>query len=143
MVLMLQYEAAQRFQAACGTKHYSAISIRLQSAYRLSALHKVSGRCFFPVPAVDSALVHWELLPQPHLLAPRVHDFIRHVFMRRRKQIKHLCHTLPQYADLWEPWLCTLPGPTLRPEAIALKDWQRLGLLPSGSIQPGCSTYPR
>jgi len=48
--LMLQREAAQRFTATCGSKHYGAITLFLQNLYEKTAEHPVARQCFFPVP---------------------------------------------------------------------------------------------
>ena len=57
MVLMLQKEAGDRYTAPHGSKTFGAISIFLQSAYKVHSKHLVSAQCFHPAPKVDSVLL--------------------------------------------------------------------------------------
>ena len=61
MVLMLQKEAADRYNAQPKTKNFGAISIFLQSAYDVHSTHTVSASCFHPKPKVDSTLIRLDL----------------------------------------------------------------------------------
>ena len=61
MVLMLQKEAADRYNAQPKTKNFGAISIFLQSAYIVHSTHTVSASCFYPKPKVDSTLIRLDL----------------------------------------------------------------------------------
>ncbi|MCP5916069.1 hypothetical protein NL317_29035, partial [Klebsiella pneumoniae] len=71
LVLMLQYEAAQRYMAKPGSKLFGSISIFLQSAFDIAAGHKVSGHCFHPRPDVDSYLFNIVRKPQPYFFPRR------------------------------------------------------------------------
>ena len=128
MVLMLQLEAAQRYRAAPGTKQFGAISIFLQSAYRIAPGHKVARSCFFPAPDVDSYLLQLERLETPFRFTADVRQLIRGCFQQRRKQIAALLRgRLPDDGAAWITSLAEhgLNGQA-RPEMIPFAAWQRL-----------------
>lgn len=128
MVLMLQKEAADRYNAAAQSKNFGAISIFLQSAYTVQSTHAVSASCFYPKPKVDSSLLRFDLKEEPILYSKEIKTFIRHIFTQRRKQIIPLCK---KYTDLnTETWIESLLAEgyekTVRAEAIKLSSWQQL-----------------
>lgn len=126
MVLMMQKEAADRLTAQPGSKAYGAASILVGAAYARAGLHRVARSCFFPVPGVDSLLLHLRRHPQPFLFSRQDRDLIRRLFTQRRKQIGTLLAKEPAF----HPWLDALPAfgcsHTTRPEAIPLEAWLRL-----------------
>ena len=126
MVLMVQKEAAQRYQASSGNKHYGPMSIFLQSAYQITATHRVSHRCFYPVPEIDSTLLRLDRRAQPVCFPKRVRQRIRALFQQRRKQIATLCQPFPELRR-WLALLATNGIPlNSRPEAINLAQWQAI-----------------
>ncbi|NDV62011.1 ribosomal RNA small subunit methyltransferase A [Puniceicoccales bacterium CK1056] len=126
MVLMMQKEAADRITAQPGSKAYGAISIFIGAAYERAGVHKVSRACFYPVPGVDSLLLHLRKKDKPVLFSEPARELIRQLFTQRRKQIGSL---LQKREDL-HPWLEMLPeygrDRTTRPEAIPLEAWLAL-----------------
>ncbi len=132
LVLMLQYEAAQRYMAKPGSKLFGSISIFLQSAFDLAPGHKVSGHCFHPRPDVDSYLFNIVRKPEPLIFPRRSKLAIRACFQQRRKQIGTLLRgRLPDGGRAWIDSLVAAGlSPTVRPEDIPLHLWQtfpRLG----------------
>lgn len=129
MVLMMQKEAADRITAQPGSKAYGAISIFIGAAYERAGVHHVSRSCFYPVPGVDSMLLHLRLKENPVLLREETRDLIRKIFTQRRKQIGSLLQKVPDT----QPWLDQLPdfgcARTTRPEAIPLEAWLALDAL--------------
>jgi 16S rRNA (adenine1518-N6/adenine1519-N6)-dimethyltransferase len=123
MVLMMQKEAADRITAQPGSKTYGAISIFIGAAYARSGVHHVSRSCFYPVPGVDSQLLHLELKKTPTLFGQETRTLIRQLFTQRRKQVGSLLQKWPDLHD----WLNSLPdfesSRTDRPEAIPLEAW--------------------
>lgn len=123
MVLMMQKEAADRITAQPGSKAYGAISIFIGAAYERAGVHKVSRACFYPVPGVDSLLLHLRLKTQAVLFSRPARDLIRRLFTQRRKQIGTLLKDRPEGL----PWLEALPSHgcsrATRPEAIPLEAW--------------------
>jgi 16S rRNA (adenine1518-N6/adenine1519-N6)-dimethyltransferase len=137
MVLLLQRETAERFGAKIGTKAMGPMAIFLQSAYDMKEMHPVSRKCFFPEPGVDSALVSLERKKDPVLFSREKKLNIRHFFTERRKQMKHLIlkYLEPTVAHAW--LACLHDGglsDTVRPEAVPIVLWQRLGSLSAEKV---------
>lgn len=128
MVLMLQFEAAQRYAAEPGTKLFGAISIFLQSAYDLAPGHKVAAACFHPRPDVESYLLHLVRKPAPHVFPAESKALVRTCFQQRRKQIGALLRD--KLPDGGEAWIAQLSSVGLdaraRPEDIPTLLWQSL-----------------
>jgi 16S rRNA (adenine1518-N6/adenine1519-N6)-dimethyltransferase len=123
MVLMLQKEAADRYTAKPGSKSYGAISIFVQSAFERLPGHSVSRQSFYPVPGVDSVLLHLQRKETPFIFTKEETELIRGIFQQRRKQIGRLCKGNIRL----ESWLHKAQIPTnLRPEDIKVEDWQIL-----------------
>ena len=126
LVLMMQKEAADRITAQPGSKGYGAISIFIGASYDRAGVHHVSRSCFYPVPGVDSQLLHLSLKEQPVLFNQPARDLIRRIFTQRRKQIGKLLQKNPEM----QPWLDGLPAfgcaRSDRPEVIPLEAWLAL-----------------
>ena len=129
MVLMLQKEAADRYNAQPKTKNFGAISIFLQSAYDVQSTHTVSASCFHPKPKVDSTLIRLDLKQSPICFSKETKALIRTIFTQRRKQITSLCKKSD--SDALKHWLETLfakgYAQSVRAEEIDLSSWQLLG----------------
>lgn len=89
-VLMLQMEVARKIVARPGTKEYGPLSLWSQLYSRPQVLFAVSAQAFHPRPKVESAVVKFEILPEP---AVEVEDekalqrVIRSAFAYRRKTL--------------------------------------------------------
>ena len=126
MTLMIQREPAERWAATSG-KQFSAISIFLQSAYEGGIAHSVGRKCFFPPPAVDSVIVHYELKRHPVIFPPERQRLVRTLFLNRRKQLRKGAQTSPISKEWFEELLKEGKiKPTVRAEEIELIDWQAL-----------------
>jgi 16S rRNA (adenine1518-N6/adenine1519-N6)-dimethyltransferase len=129
MVMMLQKEATERMLAPPGTKAYNALAIFLQASYQQTGYHPVPGQCFYPAPAVASALLKMEKKIEPYLFAKETRSLIRRIFTQRRKQIGSLLkkeeQEIQQIMTSWleENNICS----TTRPEKISVEKWIRLG----------------
>lgn len=133
MVLMLQKEAADRFTAQPGSKTYGAISIFLEAAYERRPGHAVSRQCFYPVPGVDSVLLHLVRRPNPVSFSPSARKAIRTLFTQRRKQIAGIIKRIPDLETAGEAWLQSLQmmgiDPRERAENLPLPAWVALDKL--------------
>ncbi len=131
MVLMLQLEAAQRYGAVPGTKAFGAISVFLQSTYRLAPGHRVSRTCFHPVPDVDSTLLNLERLPNPYAFSAEGRELIRSIFQHRRKQLAPLVRrAAPDAAARWLPQLEAAGlRADVRAESVPVAAWVQLDQL--------------
>ena len=129
MVLMLQKEAADRYNAQPKTKNFGAISIFLQSAYDVHSTHTVSASCFHPKPKVDSTLIRLDLKKTPVCFSRETKVLIRTIFTQRRKQIASLCKK--SESEVIRQWLESLLKKgypqSVRAEEIDLSSWQSLG----------------
>lgn len=130
LVLMLQEEAADRLTAKVGHKHYSPITIFLGLAYDKAGIHPVARQCFYPVPGVDSVLLHLQKKENPQRLPKTARQVIRKIFTQRRKQIGSLCRQQTQeHPDIlrWVESLSTFDlDNSARPEVIPQEAWLNL-----------------
>lgn len=131
MVLMLQKETVDRFSATPGSKQYGAITIFLESAFRISRGHKVARQCFYPTPDIDSYLFHLDRLENPVRFDPEIKLLIRACFGQRRKQIGSLLRTFAPGND-FSSWFERLEknghSSQSRPEEIPAAHWRELKL---------------
>ncbi len=94
---MLQREMARRLTAQPGTSDYGALTLLMQSHYRVDYLRTVSASVFLPRPDVDSALV--KITPRvadelPDFNSARFRNLVRLGFSQRRKQLGKLLRDL-------------------------------------------------
>jgi 16S rRNA (adenine1518-N6/adenine1519-N6)-dimethyltransferase len=90
LVLMVQKEVADRMRAKPGTKAYGALSVAVQYRARAAVALKVPPTVFVPRPAVDSAVIVLDRLPQPAVAVADEALFFRVVaaaFGQRRKTL--------------------------------------------------------
>lgn len=91
MVVMVQWEIAERLRANAGTKDYNALSVLVQSVADVELVRKVLPTNFYPRPKVDSAIVL--IRPNPEKRA-KVGDvqkfryFLRDLYVHRRKNLR-------------------------------------------------------
>jgi 16S rRNA (adenine1518-N6/adenine1519-N6)-dimethyltransferase len=91
MVVMVQWEVAERMVAAPGTKDYGALAILLQSVADTAIVRRIAPSNFWPPPAVDSAIVMIRPNAEkarrvPDLKAWR--EFLRDLYTQRRKNLR-------------------------------------------------------
>jgi 16S rRNA (adenine1518-N6/adenine1519-N6)-dimethyltransferase len=91
MVVMIQWEVAERMVASPGTKDFGSLAILLQSVTDTEIVRRIAPTNFWPRPAVDSAIV----LIRPNAeKAKRVPDllkwraFLRDLYTQRRKNLR-------------------------------------------------------
>lgn len=91
MVVMVQWEIAERMTASPGTKDFNALSVLVQSVADVSTVRKVPPTSFYPAPKVDSAIVM--IKPNAEKRA-KVGDvlkfriFLRDLYVHRRKNLR-------------------------------------------------------
>jgi len=91
MVVMVQWEIAERLRASVGTKEYNALSVLVQSVADVDVVRKVLPSNFYPRPKVDSAIV----LIRPNAAkraqvgdVPKFRAFLRDLYVHRRKNLR-------------------------------------------------------
>ena len=132
MVVLTQWEVAQRLAATVDSEHWSALSVLAQYHTRVTLLRKVLRGAFTPVPRVDSGLVLFERLDGPAVKVKDEKLFFRLVrggFGKRRKTLRNAL--LMAGLDL-EPVALDaafestgIPGKR-RAETLALPEWAAL-----------------
>lgn len=91
MVVMVQWEIAERLRASVGTKDYNALSVLVQSVADVEVVRKVLPTNFYPRPKVDSAIVM--IKPNADKRA-KIGDvavfraFLRDLYVHRRKNLR-------------------------------------------------------
>ncbi|CAN5290572.1 16S rRNA (adenine(1518)-N(6)/adenine(1519)-N(6))-dimethyltransferaseRsmA [soil metagenome] len=91
MVVMVQWEIAERLRAVVGTKDYNALSVITQSVADVEVIRKVLPTNFHPMPKVDSAIV----MIKPNAAKRKVvgdvtkfREFVRDLYIHRRKNLR-------------------------------------------------------
>lgn len=125
MILLVQKEAADRWFAKSGSKHFCALGIALQATYELKNTLFVAKKCFYPQPKVDSLLIHAQKKQDGIALSQDFKDFLRTLFLHRRQQIGRLCReTASPYATSFLAYLPTKGlNEKVRAEDIPLDVW--------------------
>jgi 16S rRNA (adenine1518-N6/adenine1519-N6)-dimethyltransferase len=91
MVVMVQWEIAERLRASPSTKDYNALSVLVQSLADVETVRKVLPANFHPRPKVDSAIV----MIKPSAAKRqevgdtiKFRDFLRDLYVHRRKNLR-------------------------------------------------------
>lgn len=132
-LFMLQKEVAARLSARAGSEDYGALSIFVQSQYRVEYLRTVPASVFLPQPEVDSALV--KITPRAPTELPFFDEEIFRSlvtlgFSQRRKQLQKLLRArVPQWERAAEEIDCS---PQARAEELSLAQWIALSRI----VQP-------
>ena len=115
VTVMVQEEVGRRMAAREKTKDYSSLSVFLRFYSEPSYAFKVSRRCFYPQPKIDSAVVCLALKPPPIPEAEAFFALVHSVFQHRRKMVKSIL------GSSVETLLITLgENPQARPEELSL-----------------------
>jgi 16S rRNA (adenine1518-N6/adenine1519-N6)-dimethyltransferase len=91
MVVMTQWEMAERLAAASDTKDYGSLAVLVQSLARVQIVRRLAPSVFWPRPKVDSAIVM--IRPDLELRknvpdAKRFRAFLRDLYTHRRKNLR-------------------------------------------------------
>jgi 16S rRNA (adenine1518-N6/adenine1519-N6)-dimethyltransferase len=91
MVVMVQWEIAERMRASPSTKDYNALSVLVQSVADVEVVRKVGPTNFHPRPKVESAIVM--IRPNAEKRAkvgdvPKFRAFLRDLYTQRRKNLR-------------------------------------------------------
>jgi len=98
MVVMVQWEMAERLTARPGTKDYGALSVLVQSLADAELIRQLPPAAFWPRPLVASAIVR--IRPSAAKRAhvgevPRFRNFLRELYVHRRKNLRGALAGLP------------------------------------------------
>jgi 16S rRNA (adenine1518-N6/adenine1519-N6)-dimethyltransferase len=143
LVVMVQYEVAQRIVAGPGDLSVLGVSVQFYGQPRIIA--HVPAHAFYPMPKVDSAILRVDVRPQAQylentvahggktsLLTPQQRNsFFRVVqagFSEKRKQLHNsLAHGLHRKNEEVCAWLSRADiDPSRRAETLSVEEWLRL-----------------
>ena len=99
MVVMVQWEIAERLRAEAGTKDYNSLSVLVQSVADVETVRKVGPSNFHPRPKVDSAIVR--ITPNAQKRArvgdvKKFREFLRDLYTLRRKNLRSVLSGWPR-----------------------------------------------
>ncbi|HEX9131377.1 MAG TPA: 16S rRNA (adenine(1518)-N(6)/adenine(1519)-N(6))-dimethyltransferase RsmA [Ktedonobacteraceae bacterium] len=129
LVVMVQYEVAQRIVAGPGDMSLLGVSIQFYGKPKI--IEHVPARAFYPAPKVDSAILRIDLKDEVPLTPRQRDSFFRLVqagFSQRRKQLHNsLTHGLHRKNVEVQAWLLAANiDPSRRAETLSIEDWLRL-----------------
>lgn len=98
MVVMVQWEIAERLTAPVGAKDYAALAVLVQSLAEVSIVRRIAPTVFFPRPLIDSAIVL--IRPTAERRAHvgdvvKYRNFLRDLYIHRRKNLRGALASLP------------------------------------------------
>ena len=91
MVVMVQWELAERMIAPPSTKEYNSLAVLVQSLADVQIVRRLGPQVFWPAPKVDSAIVRIQPNPDKRKLIPnpvRFRAFLRDLYTHRRKNLR-------------------------------------------------------
>jgi len=129
MVVMVQKEVAESIVARSGKMSLLAVSLHVYSSPKV--VTRVPARSFYPQPKVDSAVVRFDILPEPAIKVADMDGFfdvVRRGFSAPRKQLRNsLANGYGVKPAEIEPLLGRAGvEPQRRAETLSLDEWGRL-----------------
>ncbi|MBO0780065.1 MAG: 16S rRNA (adenine(1518)-N(6)/adenine(1519)-N(6))-dimethyltransferase RsmA [Ktedonobacteraceae bacterium] len=136
MVVMVQWEVAQRIVATPGDLSVLGVSVQFYGQPRI--VTRVPASAFYPAPKVDSAILHVDVQSQAPLSAGERDSFFRVVqagFVARRKQLHNsLTHGLHHKNEVVRDWLAEAGiESSRRAETLSIDEWLRLWRVVAGA----------
>ncbi|MBI3592756.1 MAG: ribosomal RNA small subunit methyltransferase A [Nitrospirae bacterium] len=127
MTLTIQKEVAQRIVAKPHTKEYGVLSIaiRFYAAPKLEFI--IPKGAFRPVPKVDSAVIHMDMMEKPRVAVKDEKLFfkiVRMAFSQRRKTLSNALK--PISGDIKETLIAAGIDPVRRAETLSIEEFGRL-----------------
>ncbi len=139
ITVMVQKEVAQRMKSGPGSKDYGALSLAVQFYSEPEILTEVGPECFYPSPAVDSAVIKLNIRSaSPVDVSDPDHMFklIRATFNMRRKTMPNaLCAGMPglDRESVTQALSAMGKNPDVRGETFSLAEFAELSNLLTGS----------
>ncbi|HLI05417.1 MAG TPA: 16S rRNA (adenine(1518)-N(6)/adenine(1519)-N(6))-dimethyltransferase RsmA [Ktedonobacteraceae bacterium] len=129
LVVMVQYEVAQRIVAAPGDLSLLGVSIQFYGRPRIVA--RVPAAAFYPAPKVDSAILRVDVNPQAPLTQPerdRLFKVVQAGFSERRKQLHNALASGLHIKDREVRALLNSAGieTSRRAETLSIDEWLRV-----------------
>ena len=95
IIIMIQKEVAERFNAKVGTKQYGSLSVFLQYNFDIEKICNVSKNCFEPIPKVDSIVL--KLINNKKIKVNNEEKFYKLIKDSFRQKRKNLRNNLKNY----------------------------------------------
>ncbi|MFA5353775.1 MAG: 16S rRNA (adenine(1518)-N(6)/adenine(1519)-N(6))-dimethyltransferase RsmA [Thermodesulfovibrionales bacterium] len=127
MTLTIQKEVAQRIVAKPGGKDYGSLSVAIQYYGEARLAFTVPRGAFRPVPKVDSAVLHVEILPSPRVTVLDEGTFfkvVRAAFSQRRKTLANSLKAV--LGDMRDILIRAEIDPVRRAETLSIGEFGRL-----------------
>lgn len=148
LVLMVQREVAERIAAPPGAMSYLSVFVQYHARVRIA--RRVPSAAFEPEPAVESAILVLDTLPDdaPGRLAPAAEDqlwrLVQAAFRERRKMLHNvLARQLPLESGVVGRALAAAGiEPDRRPQTLSVAEWLRLHET-LGPLPPDARGRPR
>jgi 16S rRNA (adenine1518-N6/adenine1519-N6)-dimethyltransferase len=129
MVVMVQKEVAEAIAAPPGKMSLLSVSVQFYS--KPTIVSYVPAESFYPVPKVDSAILHFDVYSKPAIEVSDIDSFfdmVRHGFSSPRKQLRN---SLAQSLGMLPGQIALLLGEARidakrRAETLSLEEWQNL-----------------
>jgi 16S rRNA (adenine1518-N6/adenine1519-N6)-dimethyltransferase len=133
LVLMLQLEVAARLTAKPGTKEWGPLGIWSQLYTDVEIAFRVKPNSFTPPPQVQSAVVKFQVLPEPRVETgeeKNLERVIRSAFAYRRKTLSRALQMGGfSSSEIKEALDALGASPRIRGEALTLEEFCRLARL--------------
>jgi 16S rRNA (adenine1518-N6/adenine1519-N6)-dimethyltransferase len=132
VTVMLQLEVVQRLMAQPGTKAYNALSIEAAVRGRPVFLMRLGPGAFHPPPKVESAVVRFDLHPEPDggPAGPEAFDrVVRAAFSQRRKTIQNSLSARYGRERAGEALIAAGIEPRLRAEVLPVEAFKVLAAI--------------
>lgn len=127
ITLTLQKEVAERIVAKPGGKDYGFLSLSIQYFADAQIKFIIPAGAFRPIPKVDSAVIHLEILEKPRVHVSDEKLFFRIIkagFSQRRKTILNALKTIEP--DIKESLIITGIDANRRAETLSIVEFQKL-----------------
>ncbi len=127
ITLTLQKEVAERITAKPGKKDYGVLSLSVQYYADAEIKFIIPAGAFRPVPKVDSAVIHLQILKKPRIMVSDEKIFFRLIragFSQRRKTILNALKTVD--ADIKEILTNIGIKTNSRAETLSMEDFGRI-----------------
>ena len=92
MILMFQKEVGERLTATENSKKYGRITLLSSAVFEIKKICDISKKDFFPSPKVDSSLLSFKPLKNPHfdkINISKLEFLAKTLFSNRRKKVKN------------------------------------------------------
>ncbi len=134
MTLTIQREVAERIVAAPGGKDYGVLSVMVQYYTEPNLKFIIPKGAFRPVPKIDSALVHFNILEKPPVRIEDQKFFLRVVktaFSQRRKMLSNALKSLRK--DIKDKLAEAGIDSNRRPETLSIEEFAKLSDILKGN----------